>query len=284
MNGASWLLWRKQVRAVMRLDLKRNFFSRRPLWIYLLVLVPVAIFGIGTLVRSRMHSNFSVGLATHTFAAAFQVFFLRFVVFFGCAGVFLNLFHGEVLDKSLHFYFLAPLRREVLLAGKYFTGLAAASVLFCVSIVLQFAALYGFYDSNMVRQFLFQRHGWEQLAVYLGVAVLACAAYGSVFLFIGVWFRNALVPVIVVLIWEIVSGYLPPLLQKLSVIYYLKSLCPVRVSLTSFGGNNLLSLFSFNPEPARAPTAILGVLILTLVLLVAAGLRLRRMEIDYGAE
>jgi hypothetical protein len=279
-NKTHWQLWRGQILAVMRLDIKRNFLTRRALWVYLLALAPAAIFEIAAL----RHAYFDVGTETHAFAAAFQVFFLRFVVFFGCAGVFLNLFHGEVLDKSLHFYFLAPVRREVLLVGKYFTGLAAASSIFCLSVVLQFLALYSSRGSGELGQFLFQSHGWQQLAAYLGVTVLACVGYGSVFLFLGVFFRNALVPSIAVLVWEIVSGYLPPLLQKMSVIYYLKSLCPVQITMASFEGKNPLSLFTFNPEPAWAPAAILGLLILSAALLAATSLRLRHMQIDYSTE
>jgi ABC-type transport system involved in multi-copper enzyme maturation permease subunit len=237
-------------------------------------------------VHLQTHSHPTVGMDTHHFATTFQTFYLRFVVFFGCAGVFLNLFHGEILDRSLHFYFLAPLRREVLLAGKYLSGLAATSAIFCLSVVLQFTALYGGHSSGTIEQFLFHGRGWEQWAAYLGVTVLACAGYGSVFLFLGVLFRNALLPSIAVLVWESLSGYLPPLLQKVSVIYYLKSLCPVEevTAATASGGGGAFSFFSFNPEPAQASTAILALLILSFVLLTAASLRLRHMEIDYGAE
>ncbi|MEJ2009446.1 MAG: hypothetical protein P8Z30_15045 [Acidobacteriota bacterium] len=285
MSRTSWQLRRSQIRSVARIDLKRNFLTRRALWVYLIALAPVAIFGVGTVVRLETHSNPAMGMDTRHFAATFQTFYLRFVVFFGCAGVFLNLFHGEVLDRSLHFYFLAPLRREVLLAGKYLSGLAAASAIFCLSVVLQFAALYGSHSSGTIEQFLFHGHGWAQLAAYLGVTVLACVGYGSVFLFLGVRFRNALLPSIVVLVWESLSGYLPPLLQKVSIIYYLKSLCPgdVAAAPTNYGGG-ILSFFSFNPEPAQVSTAILALLILSFALLTAAGLRLRRMEIDYGTE
>jgi len=284
-SSTSWQLWRQQIYAVARIDLKRNFLTRRALWVYLIALAPVAIFAVGTLVRLRMHSYPAVEMDTRHFAQTFRTFYLRFVVFFGCAGVFLNLFHGEMLNRSLHFYFLAPLRREVLLAGKYLSGLAAASVIFCLSVVLQFAALYGSHSSGTIEHFLFHSHGWEQLAAYLGVTILACVGYGSVFLFLGVLFRNALLPSIAVLVWESLSGYLPPLLQKVSVIYYLKSLCPVDVATAShFGGAGLLSFFSFNPEPAQASIAIPALLILSFALLTAASLRLRRMEIDYGAE
>jgi len=59
------------------------------------------------------------------FAGIFQYFYLRLAIFFGCLGIFMNLFRGEMLDKTLHFWFLTPVRREVLLAGKYIAGLAA---------------------------------------------------------------------------------------------------------------------------------------------------------------
>ena len=35
-----------------------------------------------------------------------------------------------MIDKSLHFYLLAPIRREVLLVGKYLAGLIATVVIF----------------------------------------------------------------------------------------------------------------------------------------------------------
>ena len=38
-------------------------------------------------------------------------------------GIFSNLFRGEMLEKTLHYYYLTPLRREVLVAGKYLAGL-----------------------------------------------------------------------------------------------------------------------------------------------------------------
>ena len=42
----------------------------------------------------------------------------------------MNLFRGEVVDRSLHYYFLAPVRREVLVVGKYLSGLIATIALF----------------------------------------------------------------------------------------------------------------------------------------------------------
>ena len=41
---------------------------------------------------------------------------------------------------------------------------------------------------------------------------------------------------------------------------------------------------AFNADPASPVVAILGLLVVSLSLLVVAGLQLRQMEINYGAE
>jgi hypothetical protein len=40
----NWPLWLAQIRAVVRLEMKKTFFSRRGLWVYLLALAPVLLF------------------------------------------------------------------------------------------------------------------------------------------------------------------------------------------------------------------------------------------------
>ena len=60
------------------------------------------------------------------FAGIFQYFYLRLAIFFGCLGIFMYLFRGEMSNRTLHFWFLAPARRDVLLAGKYAAGLIAS--------------------------------------------------------------------------------------------------------------------------------------------------------------
>jgi ABC-type transport system involved in multi-copper enzyme maturation permease subunit len=189
------------------------------------------------------------------------------------------------LEKSLHYYFLAPLRREVLVVGKFLSGLVAATVIFCSSTLLQFVALYCYFSSNTLQEFLFHEHGLGQLAAYLGVTLLACIGYGSVFLAAGLLFRNPLIPTLAVLVWEAVNGFLPALLQQISVIFYLKSLCPVAIpEAINVDKNSLLAFLAVNPSPAAPATAILGLLILCLLILALSSLQVRRMQIDYGAE
>ena len=128
------------------------------------------------------------------FAGVFQSYYLRLAVFFGCVGVFVNLFRGEMLDKSLHFYLLTPTRREVLLAGKYAAGLLATVAIFTSSTALQWLALLWQFDHSAVADFP-AASGWGQFSSYLAVTALACVGYGSVFLAVGLLFRNPIIPV-----------------------------------------------------------------------------------------
>ena len=160
------------------------------------------------------------------FAGVFQFFYLRLAIFFGCVGVFTNLFRGEMLDKSLHFYLLTPIRREILAIGKYFAGLIATVVIFCTSTFLQLAALSLHFTGSEVSEYL-AGPGWGHVASYLGVTAAACLGYGSIFLAAGLLFKNPIIPAATVLVWEGMNAFLPAALKKVSVIFYLQSLSPV---------------------------------------------------------
>ena len=270
-----------QIYAVMRLELKKTFFARRGLWIYLLAFSPVVLFAGHTIMQLRIQRPCDFGLDTNIFAGVFQFFYLRLAIFFGCLGIFMNLFRGEVLDKSLHFYFLAPIRRDVLLAGKFLTGLFAAILIFCTSTIVQFFALYWHFPSNTLQDYLFRNNGLSHLVAYVGVTALACVGYGSVFLAAGILLRNPIIPAAVILVWEAANAFLPAVLQKLSVIYYLKSLCPIAVSPDV---PPPIALLVVNPDPVSPMIAIPGLLLLSVVVLILASLRIRHMEISYGTE
>lgn len=217
------------------------------------------------------------------FAGVFQFFFLRLAIFFGCLGVFMNLFRGEVLDHSLHFYFLAPIRRDVLMLGKFLAGLIATCSIFVTSEILQTTAFLWAYRPGVRDLYLYQNHGLEHAAAYVGITVLACIGYGAFFLVAGMFFRNPIAPTAVILIWEGINPFLPAVLKQFSVIYYLKSLCPVDVPVPP-GTHPLLALLIANPEPISAPVAVFGLLVVALVALYISSLQVRRMEINYTAE
>src|ERR1051325_8898668 len=113
-------LWMRQIAGVLRLEMKKNFLSKRGWWIYCLAAGPVFITVMHWLVASRhAGGRHRLGGDSMIFAALFQFFYLRATIFFGCMGIFSNLFRGEMLEKTLHYYYLTPMRRELLVLGKY---------------------------------------------------------------------------------------------------------------------------------------------------------------------
>jgi ABC-type transport system involved in multi-copper enzyme maturation permease subunit len=200
---------------------------------------------------------------------------LRLVIFFGCVGIFVNLFRGDVLEKTLHYYFLAPIRREVLAVGKFISGVMTAFVLFGFTTAASFILLYAPAGSDQLQQFVFAGPGFWHLLAYLGVTFLACVGYGAVFLLAGLLFRNPILPVAVILGWESINFLLPPTLKKISVIYYLESLCPVPLPP---GPITLLA------DPAPFWLAVPGLFAVTAVVLTISALRLRKMEISYSTD
>jgi hypothetical protein len=268
-------LWVRQTLSIMRLELKKNFFSRRALLLYPVALLPILLLWILTLVPPDTTEMQNFGLLSQVFAGIYGGLILRTLVFFGCAWMFMNLFRGEVVDRSLHYYFLAPLRREVLVVGKYLSGLIAAIVLFTVTTAGSMLILYfGLFPSES-REFFFAGSGAGHLFSYLSVTILACIGYGAVFLIVGLFFRNPIIPGLLLYGWEWINFLLPPGLKKVSVIHYLTSLVPVPMSEGPF---------AVLAEPTPAWIAVPSLFLFTAVVLFLSGLHIRRMEISYAAE
>ena len=271
-----WELWTRQIASILRMDLRKNFLSRRGVWIYLLAFAPVVLIGLHAIIDRA--SSGSLRTDTEVLAGIFQFFYLRFGIFFGCLGIFTWLFRGEIIEKSLHYYFLAPVKREVLLVGKFLGGLFTSITLFGLGIALSFSVMYAHFGPAG-QYYVFSGPGMGQLLAYLGVTALACIGYGSFFLTLSLIMKNPIIPAVLVLGWETFNPVLPTLAQRFSVTYYLKQLCPV-----SIPADGLMALFTVVSEPVSTFAAILGPIVLaTLVLLLAAKF-VRRLEISYVAE
>ncbi|HEV3456331.1 MAG TPA: hypothetical protein VHG32_07210 [Thermoanaerobaculia bacterium] len=269
---AAWALCRRQLAAVVRLELRKSFLGRRALGLYLLALAPVAIMALRALVPRAVSDPGNLGEATEFMAGLYQTFILRMVVFLGCVAIFGNLIRREVLDRSLHFYFLTPMRRELLVLAKYLTGLLVSLSLFCAATAASFFLAYLPYDGRLRSAFLLHGPGLAHLGAYLLVTALACAGYGAAFLALGFFFRSPAIPALALFGWEAIHFLLPPVLKQLSVIHYLQALCPVPISEGPFA---LLS-----DAPSRW-VSICGLLALAAALLTVSTLRIRRMEVAY---
>ncbi|HYL99052.1 MAG TPA: hypothetical protein VEZ90_08875, partial [Blastocatellia bacterium] len=125
-----WSMRIRQFRAIVRMEISKNFLGKRALLLYLMALAPIGVVSLFGIQATITHHMPSTGEMTVIYAGIYQALIIRNVVFFGCAWMFMNLFRGEIVDKSLHYYFLVPARREVVVAGKYVSGLLASAVLF----------------------------------------------------------------------------------------------------------------------------------------------------------
>src|SRR5262245_30340299 len=270
-------VWMRQIGGVLRLELKKTFLSRRGWWIYLLAMGPVFLTLIHWLFESRRTGGrHSLGEDSIVFAGLFVFYYLRAGIFFGCMGIFSNLFRAEMLEKTLHYYFLTPMRRELLVVGKYLAGLLVALVLFAGSAGLAFF-LIGRHFGASWSDYLFHGPGLSQLGSYVLVAALACVGYGSVFLMCGLLFKNPMIPAAVVWVWENLNPFLPSVLKKISVIFYLKNLCPVEVPVPP-----PLNTMVIEADPTPFWIAVPGLLLLSGILLAYSGLAARQTEISYG--
>jgi hypothetical protein len=271
----SWALWTRQTLAIMGLEIKKNFLGRRALLLYLIAGMPLVLLSMLALFPPPTEELENFSELSQVYAGVYGALILRTLVFFGCAWVFMNLFRGEVVDRSLHYYFLSPVRRDVLVVGKYLSGLIATVVLFSITTVGSMLILYFWLFPSESREYFFGGAGTGQILAYLGVTILACIGYGAVFLIVGLRFRNPIIPGLLLYGWEWINFLLPPLLKKVSVIHYLQSLVPVPMSEGPF---------AVLVEPTPAWIAVPSLILFTGVVLFLAGLHIRRTEISYAGD
>lgn len=277
LTDAPWQLWFAQLAAILRIELRKALWMRRSIWIYLLAFAPTLMFGAHALTSPNgLHCNIQED--TQILAYAFQIFYLRVGIFFGCLGLFTWLFRGEIVEKSLHYYFLSPMRREVLVIGKFLAGVITASIVFGASVLLCFTFVYGHFGATG-RAYVFNGPGLGQLVSYLFVTVLACLGFGAIFIALSLIFKNPILPGAAVLLWESFHSVAPSLLQKLSISFYLKQLCPVSVP-----PDGLMALFTVVAEPVSPWLAVPGLVCLSFAILAFACFRIRRTEISYLAD
>jgi len=270
-----WALWFRQIGAIFRLEIEKNFLSRRSILIYLIALLPLFPLSIFALVTPPGREWQDLNHYNMLYAILYNGLILRTVVFFGCAWIFMNLFRGEIVDRSLHYYFLSAVRREVLVVGKYFSGLVTSMILFTGTAVIAMLLLFLPHIYSQSVRFFTAGPGLSHLLTYAGITMLACVGYGAFFLVVGLFVRNPIIPAVLLYFWEWLNFLLPPVLKKVSVIHYLNSLVPVPISEGPF---------AVVAEPTPAWIAIPSMLGVTILVLILAAYRIRHLEIRYGSD
>ena len=271
-----WSLWWTQALRLTRIEIRRNLFSWRASWIYLLAFIPTLIILIHAAIGRRLQLSMSED--TNILAGIVQFYYLRLGIFFGCLGIFSRLIRGEMIERSLHFYLLSPVRREVILLAKFGAGSISALLLFCSAILADFALMYAAYGAAG-HDYVFNGPGLGQLESYLIITILGCLGYGAVFLLLSLIFKNPIPAAMIVMGWEAINPIAPSLLQKISVASYLRHLMPINVP-----AEGIFALLTVQTEAESAWTATLGLLTLIVLVLVYSCYRIRTLEIRYTTE
>lgn len=273
-----WRLYGSQIFVLVRNEVRRNLFTRRRLWIYLLALIPV-IMVVGHAISDRNNADPSqIDVDTQVLAGIVQLYYFRLGIFFACMAIFTWLFRGEMVEKTLHYQFLVPVRREVLVVGKFLAGAAVTVALFETAVLACFYFMYLRFGAAG-KSYVFDGPGLGQLWSYLLVTALASIGFGAVFLALSLLFRNPIVPGVLIMGWEAAAPVFPAWAQRLSVTFYLKNLCPVNLPITG-----PLAIFSVVAEPVSPFLAVFGLLCLATAILVLSCFLIHRMEITYTTE
>jgi ABC-2 family transporter len=273
-----WRLFASQVSILVRTEVRRNLFTKRRIWVYLLALIPVLFLGAHD-IFSRYHFDSSqIEDDTEVLAGVIQLYYLRLGIFFACMGIFTWLFRGEMVARTLHYQFLVPVRKEVLVVGKFVAGVVISVALFETAVLACFYLIYERFGAAG-RSYVFDGPGFSQLGSYLLVTALACLGYGAVFLTLSLLFKNPIIPGAMLMGWEAVAPIFPSWAQHLSVTFYLKHLCPVKLPI---GGP--LAIFTVVAEPVAPFIAIFGLICLTVAILILSCFLIHRLEVTYTAE
>src|SRR5262249_34032058 len=182
---------------------------------------------------------------------------------------------GDMVTRTIHFYLLTPIRREVLVAGKYLAGILITGTLYGASVGLSNVLIHSANGPAVAENHFFSGPGIGMLLTYIGIALLACLGYGSVFMLTGFLFKNPAIPAAFVLVWESINVFLPAALQKISVVHYLQSIVPVPIPVGPF---------AVITAPSSVFVSVTGLASFTLAALVINAMLMRKVEINYSSD
>jgi ABC-type transport system involved in multi-copper enzyme maturation permease subunit len=262
----------EQILVVAGFEIRKFRAGRKWFFPILLAVAPVCLVSLLLIVDPHPPTNSEI---TEIFAVMFQTFMLRLMILFGCALVFANLYRGDMVMRTMHFYLLTPVRRDVLVAGKYLAGVLITGILYGASVGISNILIHSANGPIVAEAHFMMGPGLNQLLTYVGIAVLGCAGYGSVFMLTGFLFKNPAIPAAFVLLWESVNVFLPAVLKKISVVHYLQSIVPVPIPLGPF---------AVITAPASLFTSIASLALFTLVVLIVNASFMRKAEINYVSD
>ena len=201
-------------RAVFDLSLEGMLWSRRTVFMGLLLLVPAAF---AVLYRILLATGAATTTARVLYGNLVAYAFVRHILPLAALFYASSLIADEVEDRTITYFFTRPVRRSSVLFGKFAAYLATATTVALPSIVLTFFLLMTARGNRLAA-------AAPDLLRDLSVTALTLAAYGALFTLFGVLLkRPILAGLFVVFGWEYLSA-LPGWAPRLTLTAWLRSL------------------------------------------------------------
>src|SRR5258705_13671128 len=96
-----WSLWLRQLRAIFRLEIEKNFLGRRAILIYLLALLPILPLAVLAQLTPPGREWRDFTQYSMIFSIIYGGFLFRTSLFFFCAWIFFYPFLGGLLDLRM---------------------------------------------------------------------------------------------------------------------------------------------------------------------------------------
>jgi ABC-type transport system involved in multi-copper enzyme maturation permease subunit len=210
---------------VFDLSLGQMLWSRRTIFLALVVSAPVVLGIIVRLLTSKFGGDLRLGGASVVAGpAAFGMFiwilFLRIII--PLLGVFYgtSLIADEVEDKTITYLFTRPISRGAVVLGKYMAYLVATVLVVLPSVMLLYFLVVPIGGGSLAAAF-------PALVKDLGLLGLGLAVYGAVFAWVGSQFNYPLVTGLLFAFgWEQGILLIPGYLKRFTVAYYIQGLVP----------------------------------------------------------
>lgn len=249
---------------VFDLSLSQMLWSRRTIFLALIVGSPLAL---GILFRVLEVMGLGGGVRVGggavagptIFGGMIWLLYLRFIVpvlgvFYGTA-----LIADEVDDRTITYLFVRPIARGAILVGKYLAYLVTTVFVVLPSVAVLYVLVVPLGHGSLAAAF-------PALLKDLALLGVGLAAYGSLFAFIGAFFRYPLVTGLVFAFgWEQLALVLPGYLRRLTIAYYLQALVPHSMPQEGLGGA-LQALFREVPPVWVSLAWLAGFVVLFLAL------------------
>jgi ABC-type transport system involved in multi-copper enzyme maturation permease subunit len=218
----------RSIGEVFLLSLRRLIHSKFMLAALIFALVPVLVSMLKLLPHQQNQT--SLAEAQALYQTFLRLFYLHFAVFF--VGNFLgfSVMRQEHDDRTLHFLILQPVPRWTLVVGKLAASLLLSSVICIVSLMVTYLILtVSAVGPAEVFQDLFQKSRLAILAREAITVVTGLLAYTSVAMLMGSLFKSSQY-LIFLFGWEAGLPYLPSALKYWTVLHYLNSLLPTKIT------------------------------------------------------